>query len=638
MGPWSVVPVLGLTLALGRGLRIGAALGGLYAVSIIILLLFVGGLVKSLWFTVLIIHAVGTLLLLVEVRHCLRDPTLCVLPVTTTVLAVATGIFWSIYGNTHFYFYDEYAHWGIYLKELLASDAFWTGSTSAMHARYPPGPSLFQYFYSRMGFPVEGSAFLAQFTLVLTPMLILLEGVRWRQGLWIAGVGALILLAITSFSPGISSIYVDHVLGSWFAGCLLGFTLCRKRSFWVQALSALPLTTLVLTKGIGLALAFAAVVIMAAMMLHQARLDGLGWRDAVGIATKFVLVIACPALLCAQLWVWNRDDVGSRLDVMSLQTVSAQLSNARQIVSSQHGSEITRRFTNVILRTQIGNNEGFRGWNEFTYAVRDSFASGHGLTALGLIAAFAVWWSLLLGTRITGPDRTAWGLLSGGMLATALGYLASLYLMYLIAFGDRGVLLPSYTRYVNTIALSMLLVSFAPLTPGFRRRSRESLTPVGNARLGAMGAAYALALLALYLAQRPPLYPVLRPNPEDETRQHWEILVRQVQILIGDSATWVYLPDDDRARFTERVIKYLLAPVPVRIERSESFWRQDVSAILAAWKGSRYIWVPPPIDPDASIVLMPGASLSGSAGVLLRVNEDGLGRMAIEPAANPRSK
>ena len=156
-------------------------------------------------------------------------------PVSLVLLIVLSGVFWLRYGPTKIFFFDEYSHWGIYLKEMIARDALWDENTNAMHARYLPGPSLFQYFFSRGATTAfEGAALLAQFVLFLTPLLLLTHRLRWHQWPWIIGVLALGLLSITQFSQGLSSLYVDHVLGAWLAGSLLGICPHLRAIKWIS--------------------------------------------------------------------------------------------------------------------------------------------------------------------------------------------------------------------------------------------------------------------------------------------------------------------------------------------------------------------------------------------------------------------
>ena len=143
---------------------------------------------------------------------------------------------------------------------------------------------------------------------------------------------------------------------------------------------------------------------------------------------------------------------------------------------------------------RLGNNEWFWRLNEYTYGVNHLFLGSHGLTAVGALTAFAAWWLLLLYGPIRLTNRWLWALVSAGLLITAVGYIGSLYLTYLFAFAERGPLLPSYTRYVNAVVISMLFVSFAPLLPGFRSNSERTVWTVGRLSITASATLFLQAL------------------------------------------------------------------------------------------------------------------------------------------------
>jgi hypothetical protein len=444
---------------------------------------------------------------------------------------------------------------------------------------------------------------------------------------------ALGLLVATRFSPGFSSIYVDHVLGAWFAGALLAFVLTVDRPFKVQALCALPVATLALIKGTGFAFALAAVAIMAVTVLLRARSSGDGWRISAAKSLRVAVVVAIPAMLCTATWSHNRDQSTARLDAFSPQTILAGSSGLRGVAESETGHETTRRFVEVLQHTALGNNEWFWLMNEYTYVVNDRFTGTRGVTTATALLLFVGWWLTLLRLSSDAERRRIWGVVAGGLLLTGLGYVASLYVTYLFAFAERGVLLPSYTRYVNTLIITMLLVSFAPLLPGFRNcpihatpattRNRESLRAAGF---------FIAGLVGLYAYEKPPLQRVMLPNPPMELRRIWEPLTQQVSSIAGNSRIWVYLPDDRTNGFMAAVVKYLLSPARVHVESSSAFWRQDATTAVQTLSRFDYLWITAPIEVDTPDERS-AASLGLKGGQLARIGRDARGRIVISAAA-----
>ena len=88
------------------------------------------------------------------------------------MLALLCAWFWIVHGADQYFLYDEYAHWGIFVKEMLALDGLWTGDTNSMHPRYPPGAPLWQYLFNAFLPPSEGRTYLAHFVLLLAPLLM----------------------------------------------------------------------------------------------------------------------------------------------------------------------------------------------------------------------------------------------------------------------------------------------------------------------------------------------------------------------------------------------------------------------------------------------------------------------------------
>ena len=150
-------------------------------------------------------------------------------------------------------------------------------------------------------------------------------------------------------------------------------------------------------------------------------------------------------------------------------TASSAESPARSSsADSARNAEIGRRLTEVFFDQQIGNSPVTWDFNEFSYEIRDLFTDSYRLTTFGLLVGFVLWWAAIGYAVLTGESRREWLMIAGGVLVTALVYIAGLHWSYRFTFGARGLDLPSYVRYVHVIALPMLLLSFCPLLPAFR--------------------------------------------------------------------------------------------------------------------------------------------------------------------------
>jgi hypothetical protein len=597
MGLATLLPLLGFALLFSR---LGTALSSamLHAVSAVVLVLYLGGLAGGLWWTALAVHLVGVGLLGYELWRLNRAGNRPNVPMPIVVLVVAAIFVWAVHGSSSYLFYDEYAHWGIYLKEMLALDGFWLADTNSMHPRYPPAAPLWQYLFNVFREPSEGNAFLAQFVLALTPLLVLWERISWRHAYWLLLILALVLLALTNFGLGISNIYVDHVIAAWFVGIILCFVMDSPSSWRRNLVYALPLTTLALLKESSLAFALAAACILGALAALQA------WRSSRRPATSalrallMVVILMLPAVLCLQTWEWRLDRMSMPADLEAVGGIVSGMAAEGGRVDAAQGAEITRRFIEVFSQQQLSNDGTSRQFNAFTYGIRDLFTDTYRLSTLGLFVAFSIWWIALAVLALRGSERLTWGIVAFGVGSTGAAYLVALYLNYRFAAGEYGLLISSYTRYVHTIALPMLIASFAPLLPAFRRREQERAWPILGRRVTAHSALALVGCVALYAFETPYLRPVYEQNATVTLRPQLEPVTTAIHSAVGQASVWLFLPNDYENRFVGRLLQYLMTPTPTYVERDKEFLARDSASILEEWSKFDYVWLPSELEPE----------------------------------------
>ena len=391
MGLVTLLPILGFASLFARMLGTTLSVAMLHAVSAIILVLYVGGLVQSLWWTALAVHLVGIVLLGDELWRLSRNRIRPKSRYRSRCSLWCMAFFWLVHRDSLYVFYDEYSHWGIYLKEMLALDGFWLADTNSMHPRYPPAAPLWQYLFNVFREPSEGTAYLAQFVLLLTPLLVLWERVAWRQAHWLLLILALCVIAVTNFGLGISSLYVDHVIGAWFIGTILCFVM-DSPALRRGLVYALPLTTLALLKESSFAFALAAAGILGLLVWLQSwRRSGRLAASAVRAPLAVVLTIL-PAVLCLQVWEWNLDRIGVPTDLEAVGGIVSGLTGESEQVDPEQGAEITRRFLEIFSEQQLSNDGVSYQFNAFSYSIRELFTDRYRLSTLGLFMIFSIWW------------------------------------------------------------------------------------------------------------------------------------------------------------------------------------------------------------------------------------------------------
>jgi hypothetical protein len=634
LGPLTLIPLFGVALLLQRQAGLKPSTAFLHAVAAIVLVLYGAGLAGVLWWGALGVHVGGTGVLAVELLRRVREaPTGWVVPTPYGVMLALAAVFFAIHGNDLYLYYDEYAHWGIFVKEMLAFDGFWPAETNAMHPRYPPAAPLWQYLFNVFLPAREGFTYLGQFVLLFAPLLVLWESIAWRQPQWWIVVLALVGLVLTNFGLGITSLYVDHVLGVWFAGTVFSFVLERGCPWPRLLVFAAPVAVIALLKDAGLPFALAAATIMAVLYARRVWPASTGYTRVARSAAVFLGLIV-PAWFCSQSWSWNRDDVGAAEDVQSVRGIVSGLASSAADVDPT-SAEIGRRFLDVFFNQQLSNDAVSREFNAFSYGIRGLFTDRFRLTTATLLVAASAWWIALASFVLTAQARWTFGIVACGFLAAAAGYIATLYLSYRFAFGDRGLELSSYIRYVHTVVLPLALCSFAPLLPAFREAGTLAAWVVAGRRLSRHAALFGGALVALYLFETPHLLPLVRPNERLPLRTAFEPVTSAIHAGVGRARVWIYLPQDQPNGFIGRMLQYLLTPTPVLVERSEEFLRRSEREIRASWSGFDYVWIPAHLPEAIAADWARLAQGAPSAG-LFHVRSSADGELEVELVTGPQ--
>ena len=626
MGALTLLSLFGIALATGRGARVSPAVAFFLAVAFTVLVLYAGALAGALWWTALAVHLGGLALLAVEGLRFARQRTAPSIPVSIGVLVLLCSWFWVVHGRDQYMLFDEFAHWGIFLRDMLALDGLWTVDTNSMHPRYPPGASLWQYLFNALAPASEGKAYLAHFVLLLAPLLVLWNRVRWSQPLWIVAILALVLLAISNFGLGVSALYVDQTIGVWYVGTILAAIADDNLASRRVALYAAPLAVLALLKDAGLPFAVSGAVILAALFGCRAA-ESAPARVASMKSAAALAILLAPTLLCVQVWSWNRDAVGIPKEVYSVSGVVSGIANPT--ANPERDAEIGRRLTEVFFDQQLSNGPETWEQNEFTYGMRSLFTDSYRLTTFGLFVAFALWWLVIGHSLLARESRLRWLLVAGGVLVTAIAYVASLHLSYRFAFGERGLALPSYLRYVHVIALPMFLLSFCPLLPAFRQNEGGHVWRVREWAVPQTAALFAAALIACYGLETPYLQRILESNPKIQARTDLEPLIDSIRAEVGMSRLWIYYPDDTGNGFNGRLVQFLLAPTPAVIERSAQFFENDRASIVTTWEGVDYVWIASPPTAETALGLAPFTG--GAEAPFYRVLASPSGELTLQP-------
>ena len=589
----TILPLLGFMLLWRRlaGSTPGSA--ALHSAAAVLLVLYLGSLAGLLQPTAWLLLGAGTIVAVYECYLLVRQRS--GFPVPIGMWIILSCLVWAIHSSGGFAYYDEYAHWGIYLKEMLATHQLWGAETNAMHLRYVPGPPLWQYLFLVSGGPLEGGAFLAQFCLLIIPLTVLWQRLTWKQVPWIAGIFALVAIALSNFGHGFASLYVDHVLAAWFAGTLFCFMAePDDRSTRQLLLYVLPLSTLVLLKDAGLYFALAATGIMALLLFWKRAFEGGERRigDALGTGALLTGIAVAGAALVTASWNMNRDARDIPSATISIGGILSGIAAGESHLSEEELAELKRRFRDVVVDQQISKNEISARYNAYTYGLKSQFTDRFRLTTASAIVLFVLWQVIVVGKLARPGQRGRWAIMAIGMLATLLLYLVVLSLSYRFAFDDRALSLSSYMRYVHTALLPMLLLVFLPLLPAFRDDDEETIELPNGVRLPVGASIFAALLVVLYVVETPyvkPLYTAHQPPPIHTQLQP---LSARIAGVVGDGRLWIYFPVPDSNGLIGRILKYQMTPVRTEVAVDPALFetRPDLLQNLASdWD---YLWFP----------------------------------------------
>ncbi len=564
----------------------------LHAVSAALVVLFLAALANTLSSAVVILLATGSFLACYECYRHLRNGEQ--FPVPLGIFAVLGVLYWLLHSGSSLYYYDEYSHWGVFLREMLASKALWGADTNSMHPRYLPGTSLWQYYFAVYSGRPEGAAYLAQFVLLMTPLMVLWEKVAWRQVLWHIGLLALLIVLLFNFGHGFTSLYVDHLLGAWFAGILLNFLVERKNSNLVHLGSyLLPLAVIVLTKTTGVFFAMAVAGIIALLLLvpkTNEPQESMSRRWLRAAAFPSVTLVLCLSILF--VWNSNRDSLAVEAGEGEAASLLGSIVSGQSVLTDRQQQELTRRFVEVLMHQQISKDEVSAQYNAFSYPIMSAFTERFRLTTFSmlgfsLIAIFLAWYALL-----AKEIRLRWLVASLSTWLTGVVYIAGLYLGYRYASkSDYDLLLSSYVRYSHSMLLPIALFCFSPLLPLFEGAQAKPVKLGEKLFVEKRFFIFAILLLAMYVFESPYLRPLYSEQPPHEFRVQTEPITERMRELTGNSPLWVFFPNDVENGVLGQMLQYQLSPGRVHVEETSVRLLTDPDSLREELRNWEYIWV-----------------------------------------------
>lgn len=188
------------------------------------------------------------------------------------IFTIINIIYCYLMQDAKLFFWDEYSHWGAFIKEMYYFHHFYDASSVAAHVNYPPGISIWDYFIVLPTGFGEGKLYFAYFLILFSSTLMMYEKLSFKQVHWIVLVFSIQMVVFAGFGHWFSSIYVDHVIGAMFVGLLLTYLVDHfdGKQF---ILFVFPLTAIVLIKEIGLYFGFASIGLILILQISRFKLE-----------------------------------------------------------------------------------------------------------------------------------------------------------------------------------------------------------------------------------------------------------------------------------------------------------------------------------------------------------------------------
>ncbi|MBQ1771675.1 MAG: hypothetical protein II000_07010 [Clostridia bacterium] len=436
---------------------------------------------------------------------------------------------------------DSFSHWGDVVKSMTLLDDFGTNAASLTEFKsYPPGISLFQYFYEKTGSVLHGGTVFTEWYLYhayqvmlaafVAPVFSKLNHRKPAAGL----ICAVCVFAapMVMYYNTYDSLYVDSLLGI-LSGCAMAMMICYERddkTGYLNILSAIVM--MVLIKDAGLLFAVFATV---SLIFRQMTGEKNSIRPALLLSAGGIAAAAIPKLL------WE----------LELFTSGAPRQFAAKIDAAQ--------FLNVILHRDGTYRETVFGrYIEDLILKSVEFRNlGVNITYLALmLMLFIALYYLIVYSKKPKQDgriyRTWWLWIQIAEMAV---YLIGLCAAYMFKFKDFEALkLDSFDRYVRiafqAVWITMILI--------LARRVQES------DRL-----AYRLVLLGTVIASvpiGPSVCFLTRDNVSNSIEERAEFIpmTQKIEQYAGEDRPVFIIEARHDFGYAYRGLRYIIRPIPTQ--------------------------------------------------------------------------
>lgn len=208
--------------------------------------------------------------------------------------------------------WDEFSHWALSIKIVYESDLLYLERTPMMYKHYPPIQQLLQYYYLQFGGWSEKNVLFAQGAFVLSALISATGGLYKKTSLLTIATLTASCAIFYYFGYDFSHIYVDPLLATVFASCLI--LAISEEGNKGAILLILTLPVLVLIKQTGLILALVVLAVYSVNSYLQLRRQMTINNEPISTVSSTCLCIGLVFLsvvVSFKSWQWYLSSINS---------------------------------------------------------------------------------------------------------------------------------------------------------------------------------------------------------------------------------------------------------------------------------------------------------------------------------------
>ena len=576
----ALLPIFGFATIFNIFLKKNISTSIFFSITAIISVLFVFGIFELLQIGSYLLFYGGIFILLIMSIIYNNKLFISLKSVPSIMFIFISIIYLYLMKDAQFFFWDEYSHWGQFIKDMYYFNSFYGANTNISHLNYPPGASIWDYFIVSNIYFSDGNIYFAYFLILFSSTLMMYEKLAFKDIYWILLIFIIQIVIFASFGHWFSSIYVDHIIGAMFAGLILSYlsdNYNKKELF----LFIFPLISIVLIKEIGLFFGLSFLGLVLFYRILQFKLEN---NQTILVSIKnnirlfgILLILFISMILILKVWGARQESIGVQKEHQTISGITKSLFSDNQILDKKTKEEVQKRFWEVVNNQQLHKEKVSLKYNEFSYATMSKFTKNFKLSTTGIMIFFILMFILLYFSTKNKNKRINISIIYGYIFFVNISYLFILYFSFLVAFGNDALRIPSYVRYINMSTLPMLIIGFSLMLPIYNKKKDYKL--------------FILPLIVVFILgyiTNPYIKPMYSQLENGFRKTADKLSINILKNIPEKSKIFVIFPIKNNGSLNN-ILKYSLIPLNTTIS-SFNFEKKSFQEMLKVYVNYKYIW------------------------------------------------